>query len=96
MSKKLIKAIKGMKSTIERENQSESWVTDFLSEIEYEINNTTKTLSEQREEILRLEKTIFSMKSEVEYALRGNKSEEVNRVYLENAVRFANDVIYVE
>lgn len=56
----------------------------------------TGIIHEQKEEILKLEDVIKSMKSEIEYTLDSNKSEEVKRIYLKNAVRYANEVIYIK
>lgn len=36
------------------------------------------------------------MKSEIEYALGSNKTEEVKKVYLENAIRYADEVIHIK
>ena len=47
-------------------------------------------INEQCAEIEGLKKTIDSMKSEISYALKPNKSKETNRFYLENAVRYAD------
>lgn len=56
----------------------------------------TDIIHEQKEEILKLEDVIKSMKSEIEYALGSNKTEEVKEVYLKNAIRYANEVINIE
>lgn len=53
-------------------------------------------IHEQKEEILKLENVIKSMKSEVGYALNSNKSEDVKKHYLKNAMRYAEDVIYIK
>lgn len=53
-------------------------------------------INEQREEILNLENVIKSMKSEIGYSLKDSKSEDVKEVYLNNAIRYAEDVIYVD
>lgn len=53
-------------------------------------------IHEQKEEILKLEDVIKSMKSEIEYALNSNKTDDVKRFYLENAVRYAEDVICIK
>lgn len=52
-------------------------------------------VAEQRAEIERLEGTINAMRSEIYYATTANKSDEVKRHYLENAMRYADKVIYI-
>lgn len=53
-------------------------------------------INEQKFEILGLESVIKAMKSEVEYALGDNKTEEVKRAYLGNAIRYANEAVYID
>lgn len=53
-------------------------------------------IHKQKEEILKLENAIKSMKSEIEYVLNSNKTDDVKSFYLENAVRYAEDVICIK
>lgn len=52
-------------------------------------------VAKQRAEIERLEGAIIAMRSEIYYATTGNKSDEVRRHYLENAMRYADRAIYI-
>lgn len=61
-----------------------------------EHRDSHEIIDSQREEILNLEDTIKAMKSEIEHALYSNKTEKVKRHYLENAVRYADEVIHVD
>lgn len=60
------------------------------------IDIAMDVIDDQRIEILHLENIIKSMKSEIEYSLHDNKSEDVKKHYLQNAVRYANDVVYIK
>lgn len=53
-------------------------------------------INKQKKEMLKLENIIVDMKSEIVYALNENKSEEVKKHYLENAVRYADKAIFIE
>lgn len=58
----------------------------YLQGLENDIN-------EHKDEISEYRRVINSMKEEVEYALYSNKSKEVKQHYLENAVRYAEDIL---
>lgn len=52
-------------------------------------------INQQREEIMRLEDTIKAMRHQVYWAAYSNKSDEVKLHYLQNAIRYADEVIHV-
>lgn|SRR5699024_181357 len=58
----------------------------YVQELENTILELGECVNEYR-------KTVNSMKEEVEYALHSNKSKEVKQHYLENAVRYAEDIL---
>ena len=58
----------------------------YLQGLENDIN-------EYKDEISEYCRTIKNMKEEVEYALYSNKSKEVKQHYLENAVRYAEEIL---
>ncbi|MGG0667850.1 hypothetical protein ABE073_04890 [Lederbergia citrisecunda] len=60
------------------------------------IDITMDVIDNQRKEILRLEDVIKSMKSEIEYSLLDNKTEDIKKYYLENAIRYADDALYIK
>lgn len=63
---------------------------------ELPILEGSEIIKKQRDEIFVLEYTIKSMRSEIMCALRSGKSNSVKKEYLNNAVRYADDAIYVE
>lgn len=60
------------------------------------LKEDDEDIKKQRDEIFVLEYTIKSMRSEIMHTLRNNKSSSTKKEYLKNAVRYADDAIYVE
>lgn len=71
----------------------EDLIVSYSKEVDKIESNVTE---EQRNEILKLENAIISIRDELQYALYSNKSEDVKRYYLENAIKIADRVICIK
>lgn len=61
-----------------------------------EFKKSLETIENMEKEVSECYRVIKSMKEEIEYALHSNKSKDVKKHYLENAVRYAKGVLEVE
>ena|SRR5699024_6508648 len=57
------------------------------------LNQEVKYSAKLEQQNKRYRELVESMKSEINHALHSNKSKDVKRFYLENAVRFADEVL---
>jgi len=53
----------------------------------------TSAIQELIREIKDLESTIKAMRSEIHYAIHSNKTDDVKRHYLDNAIRYADEAL---